>query len=160
MVAFFAHLLHTLKVNALANSCFLTKDTNLKISDRLPEEYFAEVEANHPGSLASQWIPQDQAHWKAGNYRGFLAARRELLAAETNRRMAELPHGDTCWLEGAPTPVPGPMTISSGITSEDEEELLGTGGQLALRRRERHQRRRQRRQQPHRHIEWRRNVLG
>jgi hypothetical protein len=57
---------------------------------------------------------------------GFLAARRELLAAETNRRMAELLHGDTCWLEGAPTPVPASVTISGGITSEDEEELLGT----------------------------------
>lgn len=31
-------------VNALANFCFLTKDTNLNISDRLPEVYFAEVE--------------------------------------------------------------------------------------------------------------------
>ena len=44
-------------VNALANFCFLTKDTNLKISDRLPEEYFPEVEAKHPGALGSQWIP-------------------------------------------------------------------------------------------------------
>ena len=32
------------EVNALANFCFLTKDTNLNISDRLPEEYFPEVE--------------------------------------------------------------------------------------------------------------------
>ena len=45
------------EVNALANFCFLTKDTNLDISDRLPEEYFPEVEEAHPGALASQWIP-------------------------------------------------------------------------------------------------------
>ena len=32
------------EVNALANFCFLTKDTNLNISDRLPSEYFPEVE--------------------------------------------------------------------------------------------------------------------
>ena len=38
---------------------FLTKDTNLKISDTLPEQYFPEIEANHLGALASQWIPMD-----------------------------------------------------------------------------------------------------
>ena len=43
-------------VNALANFC-LTKDTNLNISDRLPEEYFPEIEAKHPGALASQVGP-------------------------------------------------------------------------------------------------------
>ena len=31
------------EVNALANFCFLTKDTNLHISDRCPEEYLPEV---------------------------------------------------------------------------------------------------------------------
>ena len=31
------------EVNALANFCFLTKDTNLNISDRLPEEYFPKI---------------------------------------------------------------------------------------------------------------------
>ncbi|RMG98917.1 MAG: hypothetical protein D6706_06465, partial [Chloroflexi bacterium] len=45
------------EVNALGNFCFLTKDTNLNISDRLPEEYFPQVERAHPGTLASQWIP-------------------------------------------------------------------------------------------------------
>jgi len=40
------------EVNALANFCFLTKDTNLSIGDRLPEEYFPEIEAKHPGALA------------------------------------------------------------------------------------------------------------
>lgn len=48
------------EVNALANFCFLTKDTNLKIGDRLPEDYFPEIEAKHPGELASQWIPTDR----------------------------------------------------------------------------------------------------
>ena len=42
------------EVNALANFCFLTKDTNLDISDRCPEEYFLEVQENHPGALESQ----------------------------------------------------------------------------------------------------------
>ena len=87
------------EVNALANFCFLTKDTNLDISDRLPEEYFPEVEEAHPGALASQWIPTDPALWKIENYRDFLEARKALLAAEANRRMEELLHGDTRWLD-------------------------------------------------------------
>ena len=58
-------------MNALANFCFLTKDTNLDISDRLPEEYFPEVEAAHPGALASQWIPTDPALWKIERFRDF-----------------------------------------------------------------------------------------
>jgi len=57
------------EVNAVGNFCFLTKDTNLNISDRLPEEYFPEIENNHPGALASQWIPQNRDLWKTENYR-------------------------------------------------------------------------------------------
>jgi len=49
------------EVNALGNFCFLTKDTNIQISDRPPEDYFTEIEAKHPGALASQWIPSDPA---------------------------------------------------------------------------------------------------
>ena len=65
------------EVNALANLCFLTKETNLSISDRLPEEYFPQVEATHPGALASQWIPMDPALWKIERYLEFLDARRD-----------------------------------------------------------------------------------
>jgi hypothetical protein len=112
-------------VNALANFCFLTKDCNLKISDRPPHEYFPEVEANHPGALASQWIPSDPHLWNGENYQEFLAARRELLAAEANKRLADLLHGDTRWLEVAaqPTAAEAPIVIG-GITSEDEELTL------------------------------------
>src|SRR5262249_17122228 len=80
------------EVHALANFCFLTKDTNLDISDRLPEEYFPKVEQAHPGALASQWIPADPALWKIENFRGYLEARKALLAAEVNKRMEELLH--------------------------------------------------------------------
>ena len=65
--------------NAIANFCFLTKDTNLNIRDRLPEDYFPKVESNHPGALASQWIPMDPRLWKTENYREFLEARKVLL---------------------------------------------------------------------------------
>ena len=56
------------EVNAVANFCLLTKDTNLAISNRLPEEYFPEIEARHAGALASQWIPMDQDLWRVENY--------------------------------------------------------------------------------------------
>ncbi|MCA8937469.1 MAG: hypothetical protein KDB68_14835, partial [Planctomycetes bacterium] len=111
-------------VNALANFCFLTKDTNIDISDTLPEEYFPEVERAHPGALASQWIPDDKSLWKIENYPAFLEARKALLADEMNKRMEDLLHGDTRWLAGATAPaVEQPDTIG-GITSEKEEELL------------------------------------
>ena len=112
------------EVNALANFCFLTKDTNLHISDRYPEEYFRAVESKHPGVLASQWIPDDPELWKIENYLEFLAARRRLLAEETNRRMESLLHGDTRWLESAARPEPAPASVPGSIASEDEEAEL------------------------------------
>jgi hypothetical protein len=112
------------EVNALANFCFLTKYTNLDISDRLPEKYFPEVEKAHPGALASQWIPSDPALWKMENFRAFLEARKVLLAAELNRRMEELLHGDTKWLAGPTAAIPVAASLGGGITSEEEEEQL------------------------------------
>jgi hypothetical protein len=112
------------EVNALANFCFQTKDCNLGISDRLPEEYFPEVEQKHPGALASQWIPMDQKLWKIENFLGFLEARKELLAAEVNQRMEELLHGETRWLAGPSAAVTAVTAIGSGISSAEEEEIL------------------------------------
>jgi hypothetical protein len=112
------------EVNALANFCFLTKDTNLVIRDRLPEAYFPEVERAHPGALASQWIPMDPTLWKIDNFRDFLEARKDLLAAEVNRRMEELVHGDTRWLAGPSAAVPTAAQVGGGITGEEEEAEL------------------------------------
>ena len=126
-------------VNDLANFCFLKKDTNLHISNRLPlsdrpkDEYFPEVLANHPEALASQWIPEDKNLWRVENYLDFLEARRELLAAETNRHLQELLHGDKRWLleptEGAETSAPAPpeletFRVKGGIQDEEEELRL------------------------------------
>lgn len=72
------------EVNALANFCFLTKDTNLNISNRKPEVYLAEVEEKMPGALGSQWIPQDPALWQLDRYLDFLEERRKLLAKAAN----------------------------------------------------------------------------
>lgn len=112
------------EVNALANFCFQTKQTNLEISDRLPEEYFAEFEKRHPGALATQWIPMDTELWKMKNYRDFLEARKELLAAEANKRMEELLHGETHWLEGAAARKPLSTPVPGGVSSDAEEAQL------------------------------------
>lgn len=112
------------EVNALGNFCFLTKDTNLNISARLPEEYFPKIEQAHPGALASQWIPADPELWKIENFGAFLEARKRLLAAEVNQRMEELLHGDVRWLAGPTAAVPAMVTVGAGITSEEEEARL------------------------------------
>jgi hypothetical protein len=112
------------EVNALGNFCFLTKDTNLRISDQLPEVYFPEIEAAHPGALASQWVPMDPVLWKIENFRAFLEARKELLAGEVNQRMEDLLHGDQRWLDGPSVPKLEAPKIVGSISSEEEDAQL------------------------------------
>ncbi|MFC6083734.1 GmrSD restriction endonuclease domain-containing protein [Sphaerisporangium aureirubrum] len=81
------------EVNAIANFCFLTQDTNLVIGKRTPEEYFVEVEGKHPDVLASQWIPDDPDLWRVERYPDFLSARRELLAQAVQSFLTELRNG-------------------------------------------------------------------
>lgn len=81
------------EVNAIANYCFLTQDTNLSISDKNPEVYLKEVKSRFPGALASQWIPEDPELWKVENYRDFLAERRRLLADAANQFLNSLLQG-------------------------------------------------------------------
>lgn len=111
------------ETNSLANFCFLTSDCNKRISARLPDDYFRTVAVKC--SLESQWIPMDERLWRIENYREFLEARRRLLAEETNRRLADLLHGDTRWIEeAAPGAGPAPARVLGGITSEEEEREL------------------------------------
>lgn len=113
------------QVNAVANFCFLTKNTNLSISDRLPEDYFPEVEKAHPGALRSQWIPNDPELWKVENFETFLEARKELLAAEFNLRMEDLLHGEVHWLKGtSPVIITPSEVVGGGLTSVEEEQEL------------------------------------
>lgn len=88
------------QVKAVANFCFLTQQTNLAIGKRRPEDYFAATEAEHPGALASQWIPTDRTLWRVERYGDFLAARRTLLADAANGFLNELRSG-----AGAPSSV-------------------------------------------------------
>ncbi len=115
------------EVNAVANYCFQSKDTNLWISDRLPEEYFPEVEARHPGVLASQWIPTDPGLWKLDRYRDFLEARKALLAEQTNQLLRELFHGELPTPSEIPTGVSeaaSSVTVLGAIESPEEEAKL------------------------------------
>mgnify|MGYP007053802681 CR=1 FL=1 len=144
------------KVNARANFCFLTKGTNLEISDTRPEVYFPEIEKRHPGALASQWVPMDEDLWRIENFDRFLEARRKLLADEANRVFKELLNSDERWLAamGPATPsVPGSSAghVLGGVSSDEEEDPQLQGRRRQPPERDRmapdhlHQRRRQKR---------------
>lgn len=77
-------------VNSLANYAFLTKDTNLEILNRKPEEYMPYYAQKQPGALESNWIPVDPELWKVENYEVFLQKRRELLAKGANEFLQSL----------------------------------------------------------------------
>ncbi|NLB41116.1 MAG: DUF262 domain-containing protein, partial [Clostridiales bacterium] len=51
------------EVNTLANYTFLTKDTNIKISDNNPQEYLPIIQQKVPNALESHWIPKDNSLW-------------------------------------------------------------------------------------------------
>ena len=114
------------QVNAVANFCFLTKDTNLQIGARSPSEYFAEVEQKHPGALASQWIPMDRELWKTENYLQFLEERQRLLAKAANEFIDELLHGASLAApsDSAEFTEAVPATIPGGIEDAEEEATL------------------------------------
>ena len=116
------------EVNQLANFCFQTKETNLDISNRPPEEYFPEIAEAHPGALESQWIPMDERLWKLENYREFLEARTALLAEEASRSIDGLLHGENRWSEPThrlkSTEVEPKAIVPGGVDSEEEEAEL------------------------------------
>jgi hypothetical protein len=128
------------EVNAIANFTFLTKATNLEVSNKDPEAYFAHYEKRHPGTVASHWIPMGIDLWKYENYPQFLAARRELLAKAANAFLDSL-HAGTL-----PVPEPGSLlacdtviipaaisgTIPGTLTTTDEFKLLSQCNQWVL----------------------------
>ena len=112
------------EVNAVANFCFLTKKTNLKIRDRLPADYFREIKDKYRDALESQWIPMDEELWEIENYPRFLEERRKLLAKAANDLLDSLRH-DATVPEAEAVPVGQPaVDIPGGIEGEDEETIL------------------------------------
>jgi len=113
-------------VNAIANFTFQTQETNLWIGKRAPEEYFEEVEKNHPGALASHWIPMDKELWKPDRYLNFLVERRKLIAKAANEFLESLYHGR---VPEAETPIEDITlrkieAVPGRIVSDEEEELI------------------------------------
>jgi hypothetical protein len=83
------------EINAVANFCFLTQESNITITKREPKDYFEQVIAQAgEEALTSQWIPLDRNLWEIENYREFLEARRLLLAEAANDFLASLRTGD------------------------------------------------------------------
>jgi len=108
-------------INAIANFTFLTQATNLLISDRLPEAYLPEFEAQHPGVLATHWIPMDPDLWILGRYPDFLAARRKLLAEAANTFLNGLVGGQ---MQVPAQDLQDTLQSSSTILQDEEQEEL------------------------------------
>lgn len=117
-------------VNAIANFTFLTKETNLNVSNRDPAEYLAEIADRDPGLLESHWIPRDPQLWRVENYLDFLLERRRLLADAANRFLDSLLHGAIP--ERGPEPAeagpaaepPAAAQVPGGLAGEAEEQVL------------------------------------
>lgn len=73
------------EINAVANYAFVTPSSSTALSYRDPTRCLAPMD---PAVRASQWIPDGD--WRVEDYPRFLAARRELLAAEANAFLGAL----------------------------------------------------------------------
>ena len=113
------------EANAIANFTFLTQETNLGISDRLPEEYLEEFVKMQPGAVESHWIPMQRELWRIEKYREFLDARRELLAKAANEFLDSLLRGAVP--ETPPTPSileREGVVVPGGVSSEEEKQAI------------------------------------
>lgn len=113
------------QVNALANFTFLTKETNLEISDKAPTDYLPTYLAKHPGAVESHWLPTDPELWKIENYEQFLDARRKLLAEAANGFLGQLVKGVVPESAVAVDALqPKHLAPLVSVASQEEEDLL------------------------------------
>ncbi len=105
-------------VNTLANYAFLTKETNVAISDREPEDYFPEYRQKCPGAMDTHWIPANQDLWKVENYDKFMQQRRILLAKAANTILDSLYNGSI-----AESPLESYATKEYHESRSEEEEI-------------------------------------
>ena len=112
------------EVNALANFTFLTQETNLKVSNRDPAVYLREFMDRQPHAIETHWIPMDPELWRMENYREFLEARRELLAAAANQFLDSLLDGSAPEPELASLVSEATKVAAAPSASDDEEQLL------------------------------------
>ena len=77
--------LETGEINEIANMAFITGQTNRRISNTEPVRYLPGVVTQRgTAALESQCVSTDPSFWELDRYRGFLALRREALAAAMN----------------------------------------------------------------------------
>lgn len=112
------------EVNAIANFTFLTQDTNLKVSNRNPEEYFEDFFTKQPGAVESHWIPMDRELWKVENYPQFLEARRVLLAKAANEFLDGLLAGSASRPQVLGSILDRTIEAVGGVASEEEQQTL------------------------------------
>lgn len=115
--------------NALANFCFLTKESRQEIRRRSPSDYLAEMANKHPGVLESQWIPMNPDLWEIRNYDRFLAARKILLAEAANKLLNNLltPRAEATDKPERDRPIGQIPLVSqrpASIADDEEEKLL------------------------------------
>lgn len=109
-----------MQVNTLANYTFLTKESNLSISNKDPKVYLSAVTQNMPGVLESHWIPTESHHWEIDNYLDFVSERREKLAEAANSFL------DKLYDSKLETEVDIKPNISEDVVDlQEEEQILG-----------------------------------
>jgi len=97
-------------VNEISNLAFLTAQANLKLSNRLPSKYLADVPLER---RIAQQIPETPALWETDRYEEFLIERREQLAQAVNSFM------DSLLAEG----VSPPLSIEDYIQAGESDAL-------------------------------------
>jgi hypothetical protein len=85
--------IHKKKVNEIANRAFITRDTNYKILDDSPENYFPDIQKEHPGALEKQFIPMNSELWTIEKYEEFLEERRLIIAKKINEFINDFLNG-------------------------------------------------------------------
>lgn len=98
------------RVNEIANLAFLTKQANLKLSNREPESYLPDVSDE---AMARQQVPVARALWHIDRYEDFLTERRALLASAINVFMNDLLAEESV----------RPFTIDDYIAAGESERL-------------------------------------
>ena len=106
-------------VNALANYAFLTKETNLEISNRCPQEYIPVYKTRCPGAVETHWMPDNPELYKLDNYEKFLEERRILLANAANELLESLYSGNI-----AEASIITHSTKLNEAQSDEEEEIV------------------------------------
>ena len=111
-------------VNALGNYAFLSKETNLDITNKDPDKYIPEYMSLNPGAVESHWVPTEQDLFLVDNYEIFLSKRRELLAESTNEFLDALLVGSAKQVEIQDY---ANRTVQAESYQEEEEIIIDVG---------------------------------